>query len=138
MVADMLENCAGGRGDPSRFFNSLGRGLEGHRAQHMPDLTTHETPPRDVLSEVMELYDTAIEVFTETMREAREDGRVKEANSYVRELGKIVLAVITEREKIDKLRRQETGGTGGGALDLDAARDEIGRRLARLRDAGDA
>ncbi|WP_143413135.1 hypothetical protein [Haematobacter genomosp. 1] len=103
----------------------------------MADLTTDETPPRDVLSEVMELYDTAIEVFTETMREAREDGRVKEANSYVRELGKIVLAVITEREKIDKLRRQETGGTGGGALDLDAARDEIGRRLARLRDAGD-
>lgn len=133
----MLENCASGRGDPCRFFHFARAELEEHGAQHMADLTTEETPPRDVLSEVMELYDTAIEVFTETMREAREDGRVREANSYVRELGKIVLAVITEREKIDKLRRQETGGAGGGTLDLDAARDEIGRRLARLRGAGD-
>ena len=41
-----------------------------------------------------------------------------------------------ERMKVDKLRKDIAGGVGGGCLDLDAARDEIGRRLACLRRAG--
>lgn len=40
-----------------------------------------------------------------------------------------------ERDKVDKLRKDIAGGVGGGSLDLDAARDEIGRRLACLRRA---
>lgn len=40
-----------------------------------------------------------------------------------------------ERDKVDKLRKDIAGGVGGGCLDLDAARDEIGRRLACLRRA---
>ena len=39
--------------------------------------------------------------------------------------------------RVDKLRKQDCRQVGaGGALDLDAARAEIGRRLACLRDAG--
>jgi hypothetical protein len=42
---------------------------------------------------------------------------------------------MTERDKVDKLRNQISGTVGGRTLDLDAARVEIGRRLACLRDA---
>lgn len=91
--------------------------------------------PKDVLSEAMELYETAIGVFTESIREAR-DGRTKEAASYVRELSKIVQSVLTERERLEKLRKSDGGVVHDYALDFDAARDEVGRRLARLRDAG--
>jgi hypothetical protein len=41
--------------------------------------------------------------------------------------------VMTERDKIGKLRNQIAGTVGGRALDMDAARIEIGRRLACLR-----
>lgn len=42
-----------------------------------------------------------------------------------------------ERNRVDKLRKEVGGSCGGaGSLDLDAARDEIGRRLACLRRAG--
>lgn len=91
--------------------------------------------PKDVLSEAMELYETAIGVFTETIRDVRQ-GQTKEAASYVRELSKIVQSVLTERERLEKLRKSEGGVVHDFALDFDAARDEVGRRLARLRDAG--
>jgi hypothetical protein len=41
--------------------------------------------------------------------------------------------VMTERDKVGKLRNQIAGTVGGRALDMDAARAEIGRRLACLR-----
>jgi hypothetical protein len=44
--------------------------------------------------------------------------------------------VFEERAKVAKLDKLEAGIAYDYALDLDAARDEIGRRLARLRDAG--
>lgn len=45
--------------------------------------------------------------------------------------------VQEERGRFDKLRKQVAGTVGTRALDFHAARDEIGRRLARLRDAGE-
>ncbi|MDO5647976.1 permease [Paracoccus sp. (in: a-proteobacteria)] len=44
--------------------------------------------------------------------------------------------MMAERNKVDKLRKDIAGGVGGGGLDLDDARHEIGRRLACLRRAG--
>lgn len=44
--------------------------------------------------------------------------------------------VQVERGRFDKLRKQVAGTVGTRPLDFHAARDEIGRRLARLRDAG--
>lgn len=41
--------------------------------------------------------------------------------------------VMLERDKIGKLRNQIAGTVGRRALDMDAARAEIGRRLACLR-----
>ena len=45
-----------------------------------------------------------------------------------------VQQVISERDKVGKVRNQIAGTVGGRTLDLDAARVEIGRRLACLRD----
>lgn len=91
--------------------------------------------PKDVLSEAMELYETAIGVFTETIRDVKQ-GQTREAASYVRELSKIVQSVLSERERLEKLRKSEGGVVHDYALDFDEARTEVGRRLARLRDAG--
>jgi hypothetical protein len=71
-------------------------------------------------------------------REAGEvdPGRLKKAVETAQTLRNAVHLLMTERTKVDKLRKEIAGGVGGGSLDLDAARDEIGRRLACLRRAG--
>ena len=103
-------------------------------------------PPRDVLAEAMELYTVAAELFSENLRELRAGDRAKatkELGELTREYRKTLQSVLTERAAVDRLRREVAGaaaGAGGdvrgAVLDFDAARDEIGRRLARLRDAG--
>lgn len=77
----------------------------------------------------------------EAALEARESGvidaaELKEALHSAKVVREAVGQMISERNKVDKLRKDIAGGVGGGSLDLDAARDEIGRRLACLRRAG--
>ncbi|MBP9047296.1 MAG: hypothetical protein WAT35_09435 [Tabrizicola sp.] len=68
---------------------------------------------------------------------AGEFNEVKAAQTAIRDLRATAVQVLEERGKVDKLRKQIAGHVGaGGALDLDEARAEIGRRLACLRDAG--
>ncbi|MFV0383695.1 permease [Paracoccus sp. (in: a-proteobacteria)] len=62
-------------------------------------------------------------------------GALKEAVRAARDVREAVHLMMTERNRVDKLRKDIAGGVGGGSLDLDAARDEIGRRLACLRRA---
>lgn len=57
------------------------------------------------------------------------------AGKAVRDLRAATSLVLEERTRLDKLRKETAGGAHGGTLDLDAARDEIGRRLACLRRA---
>ena len=61
---------------------------------------------------------------------------MKEAVAAVRDVREATQLLAAERSKVDKLRKDIAGAVGGGSLDLDAARDEIGRRLACLRRAG--
>jgi ABC-type phosphate transport system auxiliary subunit len=64
-------------------------------------------------------------------------GEVKSAQAAIRDLRATASQVLEERGRIDKLRKQLAGQVGsGGAIDFDAARAEIGRRLACLRNAG--
>ncbi|MDO5528348.1 MAG: permease [Paracoccus sp. (in: a-proteobacteria)] len=63
---------------------------------------------------------------------------LKDAVKLARELRSAAQLMLEERNKVDKLRKDIAGVVGGGALDLDAARDEIGRRLACLRRAREA
>ena len=69
-----------------------------------------------------------------------EAGRIEgvtEAKKATDMLMGYVRLLMEERNKVDKLRKSVAGGAGAGeGLDLGHARDEIGRRLALLRDAG--
>ena len=60
---------------------------------------------------------------------------VKAATQAVKDLRSALQMVMEERTRVEKLRRQVAGTVGTRELDFDAARLEIGRRLARLRDA---
>lgn len=60
--------------------------------------------------------------------------QVKDAEAHVKALRAALQLFIEERNRVEKLRKQSAGAVGANGLDLDAARDEIGRRLARLRD----
>lgn len=91
-----------------------------------------------MLSEAMELYRAAAEVFALSIQEARTGGAKagKETQAYAKEFRAALQTVLSERATIDRLRKQEFGQSGARKLDFAAARDEIGRRLACLRDAG--
>lgn len=67
---------------------------------------------------------------------AGETDDLKESGKLVRALRDATQMVLEERNKVDKLRKDAAGQVGAGALDLVAARDEVGRRLACLRRAG--
>ncbi len=62
--------------------------------------------------------------------------KLKKAMDTAKTVREAVQLLMAERNKVDKLRKDIAGGVGGGSLDLDAARNEIGRRLACLRRAG--
>jgi hypothetical protein len=95
--------------------------------------------PKPLVSEATLLYTTAAQVFALIIEEmSRGDlDLAKQAPGYARELRQALQSVLTERATIEKLRKEEAGVVHDYALDFAAARDEIGRRLARLRDAGD-
>ena len=67
---------------------------------------------------------------------AGEFGQIKDAQMAVRDLKAAVQLAIYEGDRVEKLRKTVAGSVGSGQLDLHAARDEIGRRLACLRNAG--
>ncbi len=91
-----------------------------------------------MLSEALLLYRTAAEVFATVIEEAKSgDAKAaREAQGYAKEFQKALLTAMQERQKVEQLRKQDAGIAYDYALDFDAARDEIGRRLARLRAAG--
>ena len=95
--------------------------------------------PDSVLGVTERLYEEAVIELERTMNalKAGEFNEVKAAQTAIRDLRATALAVLQERGKVDQLRKQIAGHVGaGGALDLDEARAEIGRRLACLRNAG--
>lgn len=75
--------------------------------------------------------------------EAGRPAEVRAAQRSIRELRLALWMLVDERTRLDRLRNKvagivgDAGGGGERKLDLDAARDEIGRRLAGLRAAGD-
>ena len=94
--------------------------------------------PEVALSGAWELYTTAAEIFTLLLREVKEEKKdnARELMTYARDIKDALKLVLNERAAVDKLRKDLGGPDGDRALDFDAARDEIGRRLACLRDAG--
>ncbi len=99
--------------------------------------STGEAPPVDLLAATEQLYhETAQELarVLQAIREGKFD-QIKATVQVVRDLRAAFQMVMDERGRFDKVSKQVAGSIGSGTLDLDAARDEVGRRLARLRDA---
>jgi hypothetical protein len=93
----------------------------------------------DVLAVAEALYREAAVELHRTISAIRggQFGEVKAAQTAIRDLRATASQVLEERGKVDKLRKNRGGQVGaGGAVDFAAARSEIGRRLACLRDAG--
>ena len=82
-----------------------------------------------------------LQVLKEEFREQAEAGKLPkqtELRETIRELVKSANVLQIERAKIAERRRKSSGAAGAYALDFAAAREEIGRRLDRLADAGKA
>jgi hypothetical protein len=74
---------------------------------------------------------TALAAIRQGRFEAAKAGKVA-----ARDLAEMGRQVLEGRKNVDKPRKQVAGAVGArGELDLEQARDEIGRRLACLRDA---
>lgn len=99
--------------------------------------------PERAISDAEWLYQAYIEELQqkfEAFRARQEDAAIegtdlKAAVEGAKVVRQAIHMLMDERGKIDKYRKHIAGGIGG-SLDLDAARDEIGIRLACLRRAG--
>ncbi|MBC7144899.1 MAG: hypothetical protein H5U24_05775 [Thioclava marina] len=94
----------------------------------------------DLLEITETLYRDVAEELAQALQGVRR-GQISEAKAAVQAVKDLRTAfhlVMEERSRVEKLRRQLAGVAAGRdvALDFDAARAEIGRRLARLRNAG--
>lgn len=96
-------------------------------------------PAGDFLDEATELFRTAAGELFGALKGIRR-GRIDEskaASQAVKDLKQALEWVMDERNRCEKYRKSAAGVVGTRAHDLDAARDEIGRRLACLRNARD-
>ena len=96
----------------------------------LPDLPDHEIIAR--------MFDDVWSELGRLLGKVREGSIVDAAKvpATLKELRQIALKIADERERFEQCRKQAAGSVGAAGLDFHAARDEIGRRLARLRDAG--
>ena len=96
-----------------------------------------EEPPVSVLATTEGVLKRAAEQLSRLI-DSITDGNHHEAKAVPEslfQLDKALRAVVIGTNNAEKLCKQATGAVGTGTIDLHAARDEIGRRLARLRDA---
>lgn len=100
-------------------------------------LSAEEQPPKSLISETEELYrEIAGEVFAAIRKIRSGEWDTKGTTQTVKDMRAFLALILEERTKVAKLSKQEAGVVHDYALDFDTARIEIGRRLARLRDAG--
>jgi hypothetical protein len=102
------------------------------------EFSAEEPLPVDLLEATATMYrDAAGDLFVARRRLRQGDvEQVKAAAQAVKDLKLAFEMVMQERQHIEKLRKHVAGVVHDYAIDFDAARDEIGRRLACLRDAG--
>jgi uncharacterized protein YPO0396 len=97
-----------------------------------------EAAPADLIAETEEMYRDVAAELAAALRDVRrgKGAEVKTAVQAVKDLRAALQMVMDERTRVEKLRKNVAGVVRDYALDFDAARDEIGRRLACLREAG--
>jgi len=120
------------------FIGPSGPARKRVRGVMTSDLPSDKPPPVDLLEATEDLYRQAAEDLVQAQRKLRQGSvdEVKAATQAVKDLKAAFQLVMDERTRIEKLRKQVAGVVHGYAIDFDAARAEIGRRLACLRDAG--
>jgi hypothetical protein len=94
--------------------------------------------PVDLLAEYEGLFREAAEDLVRALKKLKASpaSEAKAVGQAARDLKTALEWVNDERTRVDKLRKIATGAVGDRALDFGAAVDEIGRRLACLRNAG--
>jgi hypothetical protein len=98
-----------------------------------------DRPQVDLAAATEELYHETAQELARVIQMIR-DGQFDQARAAaaaMKDLKSLYLMAIEERNRVEKLRKDLAGSVGTGTLDFDAARAEIGRRLARLRHAGE-
>ncbi len=100
--------------------------------------STGDEEPVDLAEVTESLMREAAEVLGRALQKIKAGKleEVKATPALTRNVKDAFELVQEERGRFDKLRKQVAGTVGTRALDFHAARDEIGRRLACLRDAG--
>jgi hypothetical protein len=101
-------------------------------------LNEDQTPFQEMLDGALEAFATARQVLRETLKrlKAEEPVESSEVPKHIRELNNALILAMGLEGKARDATGQRTGEIGAGQLDLDAARTEIGLRLACLRAAG--
>ena len=96
--------------------------------------------PEDILLIAENHFGRMLRRAEELIKMLNEEGTEvsKEAALRIRDLGKAMQSTLEERSRLEKLRKHTAGIVHDYALDFDAARDEIGRRMDRLRSAESA
>lgn len=119
-------------GDPALMTEAAAEGQA-----LLPDGAGPARPILPPLETVETLFGVAASELTRLVRRLEQGEAIKpaEASEAAIATRKALDRVQEERTRVEQLRRNLAGGAGDRALDLAAARDEIGRRLACLRNA---
>lgn len=98
---------------------------------------TGDPAARALLEDAEQHYRRTIRALYEVIEEieAGNTERARMLRGALSDLGKAAQTAFDERLRVEKRLNADSGAVSGQALDLDAARAEIGRRLDRLRAA---
>ena len=137
-MLEEVSEAAGGDPVPLFAFRSCGRWHERRAGRMTIRVSEDDAIPTDVVGFTEELFRLAIADLQDVIKafKAGKPGETRVAKAAIRDLREIGKDLVRERANVEALRKQVAGAAGtGGELDLGAARDEIGRRLACLRAA---
>lgn len=97
----------------------------------------HEGHPADLLAEAEAHYEDALEAVRALKARLAEGAEPPSAeiSRIAQDYRRATQTLFDERKRLDDQRKREAGVVHDYALDLDAARAEIGRKLDRLRAA---
>lgn len=96
-----------------------------------------EGSPAKLLAEAEAHYEDALEAVRALKRRLSEGAEpsAAEISRIATDYRRATQTLFDERKRLDDQRKREAGVVHDYALDLDAARDEVGRELDRLRAA---
>ena len=98
---------------------------------------TPDEPIADLVAETKILFRRSATVLAKRINalEEAEDPESKTTSTVVKDMRQAFGWVIEESKHVEKIEKSIAAASGNGGYDLDAARSEIGGRLARLRAA---